>query len=180
MKGKPPASAQTRVAYAIGRLDRALRQSMGQVTAQEGLTVAQYTALSVLQARGPLSNAQLARRTFVTPQAMNELAKALVGKRLIGRGADPDHQRIVRLRLTAKGEGVLERCRGGIERVESRMLQPMSAGERGRLRLLIDLCIAQLEGAQSDVPGGERDVPGQQVDPMRLATVPRTRSLFRS
>ncbi len=145
MKGKRSSFSRARVAYVIGRLDRALRQSMGQVTARLGLTVAQYTALSVLQARGPLSNAQLARRTFVTPQAMNEIAKALVAKRLIARGTDPDHQRIIRLRLTAKGEGALEGCRSGIERVEARMLQRLSAAERAQLRMLIDECIAQLE-----------------------------------
>ena len=43
-----------RIAYSVGRLDRALRRRMGAVTARHGLTVAQYTALSVLEARGRL------------------------------------------------------------------------------------------------------------------------------
>ena len=37
------------------------------------LTLPQYTALSILRRSTGLSNAQLARRTYVTPQAMIEV-----------------------------------------------------------------------------------------------------------
>ena len=59
--GSVPA-AHARIAYSVGRLERAVRRRLAAVTRRFGLTVAQYTALSVLHARGPLSNAQLARR----------------------------------------------------------------------------------------------------------------------
>ena len=44
-----------------------------------GLTTLQYTTLSVLGAAGELSNAQLARRSYMTPQSMSEVIEALEG-----------------------------------------------------------------------------------------------------
>jgi hypothetical protein len=46
--------------YVIGRLDRALRREISALVAPHGLSVAKYTALSVLRDRPGLSNAQLA------------------------------------------------------------------------------------------------------------------------
>jgi DNA-binding MarR family transcriptional regulator len=55
---------------------------------------AQYRADAIhatSKTRGPLSSAKLAWRAFVTPQAMNELIKALDQKGLVARRPDPGH-----------------------------------------------------------------------------------------
>jgi DNA-binding MarR family transcriptional regulator len=142
-KRKTP--AQTRIAYAIGRLERAVRQRLAAVTRRFGLTVAQYTALSVLHARGELSNAQLARRSFVTPQAMNEIVKALATAAVVAQRPHALHGRIVQIRITPKGEQALAKCDAAVQRVEQAMLAQLSARERGRLRELIWMCIEGLE-----------------------------------
>ena len=82
-----------RVSYVIARLDRAIRRGIEERLAPHGLSVSQYTALSVLRNRPGLSNAQLARRTFVTPQAMNEVVASLEDAKLIKREVDPNHRR---------------------------------------------------------------------------------------
>lgn len=140
----PP--AHSRISYSVGRLERAVRRQLGKVTRRFGLTVAQYTALSVLAARGPLSNAQLARRSFVSPQAMNEIVQAMAGKRLVARRPHERHGRIVEIVLTPKGEGVLGRCDAEVERVESAMLVRLSQGERARFREFLRACIEELDG----------------------------------
>ena len=136
---------QARVAYAIGRLERAVRQRLGVITRGFGLTVAQYTALSVLHARGTLSNAQLARRSFVTPQAMNEILKAMVAAGMVSREPHARHGRIVEIRLTRKGERVLRRCDRAAGRVERAMLGELSKLARIRLHELLASCIQALE-----------------------------------
>ena len=68
-----------------------------------GLSVNQYTTLSVLDRRSGLSNAQLARRSLVSPQSMNEVLLTLEERGLVRRRAHPDHGRILQARLTAKG-----------------------------------------------------------------------------
>ena len=136
---------QSRIAYTVGRLDRAVRQRLGEVTSPFGLTVAQYTALSVLASRGSLSNAQLARRSFVTPQAMNEIVAAMVEKEFVARAPDARHGRIVRISLTRKGGQVLRHCDTGARRVEEEMLAGVSRTKRATLLTLLGKCVASLE-----------------------------------
>ena len=47
--------------YLVGRIDRVVRRSIDEVVRAHGLSVNQYTTLSVLDHRSGLSNAQLAR-----------------------------------------------------------------------------------------------------------------------
>jgi DNA-binding MarR family transcriptional regulator len=143
MKEHPPGAR--RIAYSVGRLDRALRLRMGKVTARHGLTVAQYTALSVLSARGRQSNAQLARRSLVSPQAMNEIIEAMAAKRMVLRRPDPLHGRIVQIGLTAKGEAVLAKCDEAVQQLEGEMLAALNETQRKQLRGLLRSCIVALE-----------------------------------
>ena len=136
---------QSRIAYTVGRLDRAVRQRLGEVTSPLGLTVAQYTALSVLASRGSLSNAQLARRSFVTPQAMNEIVAAMAEKAFVARAPDAQHGRIVRISLTRKGHQVLRQCGTGARRVEEEMLAGLTRTTRAMLLTLLGKCVASLE-----------------------------------
>ena len=138
-------STQSGIAYLIGRLDRVLRQQLGARTAQFGLTAAQYTALSVLKTRGTLSNAKLARRAFITPQAMNELVKALEQKGLVTRRPDPDHGRVVQMLLTPAGETLVSKCDRVVRQLEDRMLQQLAGADRGLLRSVLWACINSLE-----------------------------------
>jgi DNA-binding MarR family transcriptional regulator len=138
----PPHS---RVAYSVGRLERALRQRIGKATAQHGLTVAQYTALSVLQTRGRLSNAEMARRALVSPQAMNEIIEAMAAKRLVARRPDPQHGRIMQIGLTARGEAVLAKCDEAVRRLEGEMLAGLNETQRRQFQGLLRSCIVTLE-----------------------------------
>ena len=100
-----PALAVTpRIGYVVGRLDRAIRREIGALVAPFGLTVPKYTALSILRDRPGLSNAQLARRTYVTPQSMNEVLRALEADGLIVRSPAANHGRVVEVTLSERGQ----------------------------------------------------------------------------
>ncbi len=138
------------MSYLVGRLDRALRLLIEDAVRPHGLTVSQYTALSVLQRQSGLSNAQLARRAMTTPQSMSEVIAALTKAGLIRREADPAHGRIMRTALTPAGLDVLARCEPLISEIESRMLAELSAGERDKLPLLLRSCVRMLNsGSES-------------------------------
>jgi MarR family len=111
------------LSYLIGRLDRILRHAIDNAVRGHGLTVAQYTTLSVLGAGTPLSNAQLARRSLVTPQAMNEVLLALEGRALVRRNARPDNGRILQ-----------------VAALEAKMLGALPASDRKQLRQLVIRC----------------------------------------
>jgi DNA-binding MarR family transcriptional regulator len=123
-----------RVSYLVGRLDRLIRRRLGDALAAHGLSLPEYTALSVLAARSGLSNAQLARRSLITPQAANEVLSRLEERKLVRRGADPDHGRVRRTELTAGGRRLLAQADTAVDRVEREMLAEMAGAERRALR----------------------------------------------
>lgn len=125
-----------RISYVLGRLDRGLRHHLDAALQPYDVTTPQFTALSVLRRRGALSNAQLARRSLITPQSMLSVLQALERKGLIEREPSPDHRRVLSTRLTAAGEQQLTRCDAAIDAVEKRLLADFSAAERNMLLAL--------------------------------------------
>ena len=127
------ADAEPRLSYVIARLERALRAAINDRVKPHGLTTLQYTTLSVLGTRGELSNAQLARRSYMTPQAMSEVIEALESKGLIRRDPHPNHRRIYPAALTAKGRKVLGECDRAVDELEEQVLRDLSPAERAGL-----------------------------------------------
>jgi DNA-binding MarR family transcriptional regulator len=133
-----------RISYAVGRLDRVLRRALGEALAPHDLSLPEYTTLSVLSARSGLSNAQLARRSLITPQAMNEVLARLEGRRLVRRRPDPAHGRIRPAELTAAGRRVLAGADAAVDAVERRMLAGVSTAERRQLSTLLGKALSGL------------------------------------
>ncbi len=127
------ADVEPRLSYVIARLERALRAAINDRVRPHGLTTLQYTTLSVLGARGELSNAQLARRSYMTPQAMSEVIEALESKGLIRRDPHPNHRRIYPAALTAKGRRVLGECDRAVDELEEQVLRDLSPTARASL-----------------------------------------------
>lgn len=133
-----------RAIYVVGRLDRVLRAELRELLRPHGLTLPAYTTLSVLRRRPGLSNAQLARRSLVTPQAMNEIIAQLLERRLIARRVDPNHNRVLQTRLTARGTRLIEACEAESRELEERMLDGIPDDERARLLELLRDCVRNL------------------------------------
>ncbi len=143
---EPPgvAPALPRLAYIVGRLDRALRRHLNEDLRPYGLTWQQYTLLSVLRTRSDLSSAQLARRSFITPQSMSEAIRALVQKGYVRRDAHPTHGRILRVELTQEGQRVLAACDHVADAIEEQMLRELTPRERERLHKHLRSCVRML------------------------------------
>ncbi len=132
--------------YLVGRIDRVVRRSIDEVVRAHGLSVNQYTTLSVLDHRSGLSNAQLARRALVSPQSMNEVLLTLEQRGLVRRRAHPDHGRILQTRVTAKGRKVLAACDEEVREVEARMVADLSGDEQQALRAALLRGVRSLRG----------------------------------
>lgn len=142
--------AHARVSYVIARLDRAIRREITEMVAPHGLTATQYTALSVLRMGKGLSNAQLARRSYVTPQSMIEMLGTLEAKGLIVRSPAPDHGRILRTELTAKGRRLLSRCDAAINRMEIEMTRELSPEQLDEFEQMLRSCVHMLHAGLPD------------------------------
>ena len=125
---------------------------MDAITGEFGVTSLQYTALSVLARHPGLSAAQMAQRSFVSPQAGNEMVKILERKGLIARAPDPRNRHTRRINLTPAGEAVLIRCDILIERLEARMLDPLEPADVKALREALDACTRSLAGPADGSP----------------------------
>ena len=148
MPGAPHASpdpARPRVTYLVGRLNRVLRRRLGDALAAFKLSVPQYTTLSVLHARGNLSNAELAKRAFISPQAMNEVIQGLEARKLVTRQASASHGRIVQLLLTPRGLKVMHDCDAAVHRLEQAMLSGLPVLEKKMLAGALMACAHALE-----------------------------------
>ncbi|MDH4279829.1 MAG: MarR family transcriptional regulator [Acidimicrobiia bacterium] len=126
-----------RLAYLIGRLDRMVRRDLEEALAEVDLTIAQYTAMSVLRRRPGLSNAQLARRSLVSPQAMNQALSGLVERRLIHRPAKPKG-RVLAIELTAEGQAILDHLGPLINSAEDRLLAELRPTQRDSLLAMLE------------------------------------------
>ena len=112
-------SDEPRLSYIVARLERAMRRAINERVQPYDLTTLQYTTMSVLGRRGSLSNAQLARRSYMSPQAMSEVIEALEQRGLIERSRHPHHRRVYPVGLTAKGRKVLAACETAIDELEA-------------------------------------------------------------
>jgi DNA-binding MarR family transcriptional regulator len=135
---------EPRLSYVIGRLDHVLRRRIAELVEPHGLTVSQYTALSVMRSRPGLSNAQLARRALITPQSMNEVLAQLTTQKLIQRRPDPNHGRAIRTDLTARGERVLAVCDNEVDALEDDLLAGMHISEVEQFHELLVGCVRRL------------------------------------
>ena len=109
-------------AYLVGRVGQGVRREMRARLAGHGLSVAEFTALSVLRRRPGLSNAQLARRAMITPQAMIEVLAELERRGLVRRRADAAHRRVLRAELTPRGERLLDAAEPPVLALEGELL----------------------------------------------------------
>ncbi len=134
------------LSYIVGRLDRVVRSAIATALRDQGLSVGQYTVLSVLGHRGSLSNAQLARRSYVSPQSMNEVLLNLENQGFVTREDDPNHGRIRRTVLTAKGRDALAACDALVSNVEVEMTASLTPSDRLVLQHLMIECVHGLHG----------------------------------
>jgi DNA-binding MarR family transcriptional regulator len=96
------------IGYALKRAQQALRGHLDTQLRDVGLTMPQYSVLAGLEFSAGMSNADLARRAFVTPQTMQAIIVTLEKAGLIERMAHPENGRIRQTELTPAGRSALK------------------------------------------------------------------------
>lgn len=127
--------------YLIKWMERKVRSELESALLPLGVSISEYTALSVLHEGRELSSAQLARRTFVSAQAMHPIVTDLIKRKLLTRRDNPDHGRIQLVRLTAQGQRLLDRCNVATREAESRAFTGLSPTQVAALRKSLERCV---------------------------------------
>jgi DNA-binding MarR family transcriptional regulator len=108
----------------------------------EGPHPREYAVLTAIAAAGPLSQQRLAERLHVNRTLMVAVADTLERRGLVERRRDPADRRSYALHVTPTGHAELERLHGEIERVDRRMTERLTDGERARLNELLRKLVA--------------------------------------
>ena len=113
------------------------RRTVNDAIRSHGLTTAQIGLLNRLTVSPGLSGAELARRALITPQAAQLALAGLERRGLVERRPDPDHGRILRAYVTAKGRRLTGVCLADAIASEKKLLRVLDADERETLRKLL-------------------------------------------
>jgi DNA-binding MarR family transcriptional regulator len=99
-RGTPATDSLNYTAY---RLARALNRAAENTALAHGVTLPQLLILQVLGEGVPLSNAQVARRTFVSSQAAHVVSAELLDSGLIEKVDHPTNRRVRLVALSERG-----------------------------------------------------------------------------
>jgi DNA-binding MarR family transcriptional regulator len=139
---------EERIGYLLKQAQHALRTAMDRALRERGLTTPQYAVLTALAEQSGLSNAELARRAFVTPQTMNSIVVLLERAGLVERRPHDRHGRVLATILTPTGAALVQSCHEAVERIEQQMLAPFNGLERVQLATLLRSCVTALRNGR--------------------------------
>lgn len=130
--------------YLLKQAQAALHAALVPALREHGATIAQYAVLTVLDEQPGLSNADLARRAFLTPQSMNQTLLGLERKGWVTRSPHPGHGRIRQAVLTPAGRAVQQDCDDAAHALQEQMLSGFGPQERQQLEAALRACIDAL------------------------------------
>ena len=144
------------VGYLLRQAHQAFRAAAQAELGPLGLTLPQYSVLSVADAEPGLSGAELARDSMLTPQTTNEIISLLVPAGLLERRQDDGDRRLRRMFVTEAGRDLLSRARPAVHAVERRMTASLGEGDLAVLRGWLTDCARNLttgrEAAKEKTP----------------------------
>ncbi|MCR2786108.1 MULTISPECIES: MarR family transcriptional regulator [unclassified Microbacterium] len=155
-RGKP---ATDRLNYTAYRLARALNRAAENDALSHGLTLPQLLILQVLGEGVPLSNAQIARRTFVSSQAAHVVSSELLTAELIERVQHPTNRRVRLVRLTERGWAALHECERALIAREVRLNSELDDTLGAALPEILDRAAEVLAGGYF----GDKKAEGEAV-----------------
>lgn len=101
------------------------------------LKPSQAGILFVLSCEGKLSQRELAERIGITPPSMTVALRKMENRGFIEKKTDDNDQRIIRIKLTEKGEKCVESIQDVVDKMESVIYRNMSREESLLLRRLL-------------------------------------------
>ena len=118
----------------LKRAQSASRAALDVEFSRIGVTIPQFLALAAIDQSEDISSAELARQSYVTPQAMVTIVARLQAAGLITRAPATGGGRALSMRLTAKGSALLDEARAHAYAIERYVLDVL--GDDAYVQLL--------------------------------------------
>ena len=131
--------------YKLKQTQHSLRLHMDEALRTLDLTTPQYAVLAQLELKSGISNADLARASFITAQSMHGIVTNLEKNNLVKRKRDPQHGRILCTELTKQGMKVVQQAHKIISKVEASMTSTFTENNKILLETLLLECFNNLQ-----------------------------------
>ena len=138
------------LSYKLKKTQHMLRLHMDEVINPLDLTTPQYSVLAQLELYPGISNASLARASFITAQTMHGIVSNLERRNLVKRKANPHHGRILCTELTKEGKQLVQKAHSLIQSIEVRMTSTISDKNKELLEKLLEEGFHNLNSYKSD------------------------------
>jgi DNA-binding MarR family transcriptional regulator len=124
--------------YLLHRVHSALRAEVTKTVLEPlGLAFPQYICMRILSCYPDRSNAELARDTSVSPQAMNMVLRGLEERGLVVRPASVSSGRSLPAALTREGEELLDKTDEGVRAAERALMVNLSSRQRDEFKKIL-------------------------------------------
>jgi MarR family transcriptional regulator, organic hydroperoxide resistance regulator len=108
-------TAITEIVQSLRRIFKAIQDYSYDVSDKFGTTGPQLWVLKTISQDESLSLGELARRMYLHPSTITGLIDRLEKKGLVERDRDQTDRRVIKLRLTSKGKGLVKRAPNPIQ-----------------------------------------------------------------
>lgn len=132
--GEGKRGEQGYMGYLLRQAQVAHRQNMERALAETGLTLPQFSVLTMLAAYPGASGADLARLSMLTPQTVSVIVANLERLGAVERRAHAVHGRIQHIDVTAVGKQWLTRCRALVRHVDNALRAGLSPADEAVIR----------------------------------------------
>ena len=135
-----PEQLATDLRLLIGRLARRLRQQ-----GETGVTASLMSAMWSIERLQPVTLGELSTAERVQPPTITRIANSLESAGLVRRETDPSDRRVCRVRLTSKGQRLLDRTRSQRTAYLNRRLRVLEPADRRILEQAVPVLERLLE-----------------------------------
>jgi DNA-binding MarR family transcriptional regulator len=122
------------IGYLLRQAHAAHRIRMERALQDMGLTLPQFSVLTMLAAYPGASGAELARLSLLTPQTMSVIVTNLERAGTVSRRAHEAHGRIQIIEITELGQELLARCKEAAKAAEAALLAGVPQADESAVR----------------------------------------------
>jgi DNA-binding MarR family transcriptional regulator len=152
LEGMDPRSA--RVFGAFMRASRLHRQLMVHVLAEQGTPPGQAMCLRIVAAHDGATQREIGALLHLAAPTVTAMLKRMEAHGTISREADPEDQRVARVRLTAAGREQERRLRAILGERLGEVLDPLPEVDRDELARLLDALAERMAAALGEAAAG--------------------------
>lgn len=130
----------------LSQVEHQLSQKIEQSIRHFGITLPQYSTLSAIEANKNLTNADLARKCFVTPQTMNRILQNLLKMNLVKKNMVSPNSNKLSFSLSGKAEKMVCEVHVIVNEIETKMIKGLSKKEFSDFEKYLYICSLGIDG----------------------------------